>query len=236
MTRVARARATLSGPLTTGERVRPGTPASGSGARRRMSSVDRERCIVDAAVAFFTEHGFEGQTRELAATLGITQPLLYRYFPSKEALIERVYQEVFVGRWDPFWEELIQDRSVSLEDRLTEFYKSYARVIVTREWVRLFMFAGLKGLDFNARYLRLLRERIFVKIIAEVRLEFRHPATEEIPPTDLEVEMIWALHASIFYLGVRQFIYDMPLHTKIDDIIEAKIRNLLKGIGAVLPS
>lgn len=234
MTRVARGRAHLSGPLTTGERVRAGTPASGSVARRRMSSVDRERCIVEAAVAFFTEHGFEGQTRELAATLGITQPLLYRYFPSKEALIERVYQEVFVGRWDPFWEELIQDRRLPLEERLTEFYKSYARVIVTREWVRLFMFAGLKGLDFNARYLRLLRERIFVKIIAEIRLEFRHRATEEIPPTDLEIEMIWALHASIFYLGVRQFIYDMPLHTKIDDIIEAKIRSLLKGIGSLM--
>lgn len=235
MTRVARARASLSGPLTTGERTRPGTLASGSGARRRMSSVDRERCIVEAAVAFFTEHGFEGQTRELAATLGITQPLLYRYFPSKEALIERVYQEVFVGRWDPFWEELIRDRSLPLEKRLIQFYKSYSRVIVTREWVRLFMFAGLKGLDFNARYLRLLRERIFVNIISEIRLEFRHRTTEEIPPTDLEIEMIWALHASIFYLGVRQFIYDMPLHTKIDEIIEAKIRNLLKGIGAILP-
>ncbi|MFZ1428580.1 MAG: TetR/AcrR family transcriptional regulator, partial [Geminicoccaceae bacterium] len=163
-------------------------------------------------------------------------PLLYRYFPSKEALIERVYQEVFVGRWDPFWEELIQDRSLPLEARLTGFYQSYARVIVTREWVRLFMFAGLKGLDFNARYLRLLRERIFVKIVAEIRLEFRRRATEEIPPTDLEIEMIWALHASIFYLGVRQFIYDMPLQSKIDDIIEAKIRNLLKGISSVLPS
>lgn len=235
MTRVARAKASLSGPLTTGERARPGTLAGGSGARRRMSSVDRERCIVEAAVAFFTEHGFEGQTRELAATLGITQPLLYRYFPSKEALIERVYQEVFVGRWDPFWEELIRDRSLPLEERLTQFYKSYSRVIVTREWVRLFMFAGLKGLDFNARYLRILRERIFVNIISEIRLEFRHRATEEIPPTDLEIEMIWALHASIFYLGVRQFIYDMPLHTKIDEIIEAKIRNLLQGIGSILP-
>ena len=179
MTRAARSRTSLGGPLTTGGRGRAATPASGPGARRRMSSAERERCIVEAAVAFFTAHGFEGQTRELAATLGITQPLLYRYFPSKEALIERVYQEVFVGRWDPFWEELIQDRSLPLEDRLTGFYQSYARVIVTREWVRLFMFAGLKGLDFNARYLRLLRERIFVKIIAEIRLEYRQHTIED---------------------------------------------------------
>ncbi|MFZ1428599.1 MAG: TetR/AcrR family transcriptional regulator, partial [Geminicoccaceae bacterium] len=163
-------------------------------------------------------------------------PLLYRYFPSKEALIERVYQEVFVGRWDPFWEELIQDRSLPLEERLTGFYQSYARVIVTREWVRLFMFAGLKGLDFNARYLRLLRERIFVKIIAEIRLEYRQHTIEALPPTDLEIEMIWALHASIFYLGVRQFIYDIPLQSKLDDIIKAQITTLLRGIKSLSPA
>ena len=203
--------------------------------RRRMSSVDRERCIVEAAVAFFTEHGFEGQTRELAATLGITQPLLYRYFPSKEALIERVYQEVFVGRWDPYWEELILDPGRALEDKLIEFYTSYARVIITREWIRLFMFAGLKGLDFNARYLRLLHERIFLKIISQVRADFQRSSIEEIAPSDIEIEMIWALHASIFYLGVRQFIYNIPLRSKVEDIIEAKIRTLLKGIGSVLP-
>ena len=159
----------------------------------------------------------------------------YRYFPSKEALIERVYQEVFVGRWDPHWEELILEPERALEDRLIEFYKSYARVIITREWIRLFMFAGLKGLDFNARYLRLLRERIFLKIISEIRADFQRPSIEEIAPTDIEVEMIWGLHASIFYLGVRQFIYNIPLRSKVDDIIEAKIRTLLKGIGPVLP-
>lgn len=236
MTRAARARTGLSRPLTTGERVRPDAPGSHVDARRRMSSADRERSIVEAAVAFFTEHGFGGQTRELAATLGITQPLLYRYFPSKEALIERVYQEVFVGRWDPHWEELILEPGRALEDRLIEFYKSYARVIITREWIRLFMFAGLKGLDFNARYLRLLRERIFLKIISQIRADFQRPAIEEIAPTDIEVEMIWGLHASIFYLGVRQFIYDIPLRSKVDDIIEAKIKTLLKGIGSVLPA
>ncbi len=54
--------------------------------------------IVREAVSFFAEHGFEGQTRELARRLGITQPLLYRYFPDKAALIDRVYREVFLDR------------------------------------------------------------------------------------------------------------------------------------------
>lgn len=235
MSSVARSKMGLSGPLTLRERGRSETQTGGP-ARRRMASAERERCIAEAAVTFFTEHGFEGQTRELASTLGITQPLLYRYFPSKEALIERVYQEVFVGRWDPFWEELIEDRRWPLEQRLTTFYKSYAKVILTREWVRLFMFAGLKGLDFNGRYLRMLREKIFIKIIGEIRLHFRRPPLAEVPTSDLEIEMIWALHASIFYLGVREFIYGIPLQSRTDDIIATMVGTLLNGIGTALPT
>jgi hypothetical protein len=40
---------------------------------------EREREIVRGAVAYFAEVGFEGSTRDPAARLGITQPLLYRY-------------------------------------------------------------------------------------------------------------------------------------------------------------
>jgi AcrR family transcriptional regulator len=224
----------LSGDMEDDESSPAATPRSSPKARR-LSPADREKSIAAAAVTFFAERGFEGQTRELAATLGITQPLLYRYFPSKEALIERVYQEVFVGRWDPAWDEMISDRTVCLEDRLVGFYSSYAKVILTPEWVRLFMFSGLKGLDFTGRYLKMLRERIFERIIAEIRDAFARPAIADCPVSDVEIEMIWALHASIFYLGVRQYIYGMPMTVPVDEIIEAKIRTFLHGIPAVLP-
>src|ERR1700704_2652866 len=74
-------------------------PRSATRGPPRLDPTQREAIITREAVAFFAECGFEGQTRQLAKRLRITQPLLYRYFPTKEALIERVYQEVFVGRW-----------------------------------------------------------------------------------------------------------------------------------------
>ena len=52
--------------------------------RRRLSPTVREQQIVDEAIQFFAEVGFGGRTRELAKRIGITQPLLYRYFPTKE--------------------------------------------------------------------------------------------------------------------------------------------------------
>ena len=75
-----------------------------------MRAADRERAIVDEAIRFFAEHGFEGQTRELAKRMGITHSAIYRHFPSKEALIERVYQEVYLSRWSPDWGPMIRDR------------------------------------------------------------------------------------------------------------------------------
>lgn len=198
-----------------------------------MSPDDREQEIVREAVKFFAEFGFEGQTRELAKRLGITQPLLYRYFPTKDALVERVYQEVFLRRWNPFWEELLVDRRKPLRDRLSDFYQDYSKAILTYEWVRLFMFSGLKGLDFNTRYLDLLRHRVFGLIISELRVEHsRMPATES-PITSMEIEAVWGLHAAIFYLGVRKFIYNMPVEN-IGSIVDLELRLFMEGVPAVL--
>src|SRR5260370_36230851 len=66
--------------------------------RRRLDPEDREREIVDGAVAFFAEGGFDGGLRDLAKRLGITHQQLFRYFPTKEALIERVYKEMYLSR------------------------------------------------------------------------------------------------------------------------------------------
>ena len=86
--------------------------------RRRLRPEDRERKIVDGAVAFFAEVGFDGGLRDLAKRLGITHQNLFRYFPTKEALIERVYQEVYLSRWQPEWETVLHDPAKSLERRL----------------------------------------------------------------------------------------------------------------------
>src|SRR5260221_11324295 len=106
--------------------------------RRRLDPEDREREIVDGAVAFFAEVGFDGGLRDLAKRLGITHQNLFRYFPTKEALIERVYKEVYLDRWQPEWEAVLHDRTKPIERRLIHFYESYLPAIFGYDWVRLF--------------------------------------------------------------------------------------------------
>jgi AcrR family transcriptional regulator len=213
-----------------GESVRPARLPG----RRRLRPEERERLIAQAAVRFFAEHGFEGQTRELARRIGITQPLLYRYFPSKEALIERVYQEVFVGHWNADWDTWLADRRQPLKDRLLRFYKDYARAILSYEWVRLFTFAGLKGLDINTRYLKLLRDSIFPRVIAEVRHAYGQPGLDAAPVREAEIEIVWGLHAAIFYLGVRRWIYNLAIPGDLDAVVTDKVTAFLEGAPAVM--
>lgn len=203
--------------------------------RKRMKREDRDREIAAAAVAFFAEVGFDGDTRELARRLGVTQSLIFRYFPNKAALIERVYQEVYVGRWNPYWETIIADRSVPLQDRLVRLYKDYSRVSLTYDWVRIFMFSGLKGEDINTRYLKFLRSRILEPIAIEVRAELGLPTPEELPLKMSEIELAWGINSRIFYLGQRKWIFNMPLDIELDQIIEHTIITYLSGAKTVVP-
>jgi AcrR family transcriptional regulator len=203
--------------------------------RKRMKREDRDREIAAAAVAFFAEVGFDGDTRELARRLGVTQSLIFRYFPNKAALIERVYQEVYVGRWNPYWETIIADRSVPLQDRLIRLYKDYSRVSLTYDWVRIFMFSGLKGEDINTRYLKFLKSRILEPIAVEIRAELGLPTPEELPLKIAEIELAWGINSRIFYLGQRKWIFNMPLEIDIDTIIEYTIITYLSGARTVVP-
>jgi AcrR family transcriptional regulator len=204
--------------------------------RRRLKREDREREIAQAAVAFFAEVGFDGDTRELARRMGVTQSLIFRYFPSKAALIERVYQEVYVGRWNTYWESIIADQSMPLQERLLRFYKDYARVALTYDWVRIFMFSGLRGENINTRYLEFLRSRVLEPIAKELRFELGLPGFGEVPLTEEEVELIWGINARVFYLGQRLWIFNAPLTLDIDQIIDQTITSYLAGAKLTIPA
>jgi AcrR family transcriptional regulator len=203
--------------------------------KKRLSGPEREQAIAREAVKFFAEVGFDGDTRELARRVGVTQSLMYKYFPNKAALIDRVYDEVYLGRWDPFWETVLRDRTISLQERLVKLYVDYAKAALTREWVRIFMFSGLRGEDINRKYLNVLRARILEPVAIEFRHEFNLPDITEVPLCTEEIELVWSVNARIFYYGQRRWIFDVPIEAPLDELIELTIRHFVAGARVVLP-
>lgn len=210
------------------------TVKSSAKTRKRLPRLEREQMIVQEAIRFFAEVGFEGQTRELARRLGITQPLIFRYFPTKDDLIERVYQEVYLSRWNPWWEELLEDRSLPLTERLSTFYKAYTKAIFTYEWVRIFVYSGLKGVNINRRYLALIRDRILKRIMKEIRDVAKLPPPGEVPFSEREIELAWGLHGGIFYIAIRRWIYEFETPEDIEGILEAEVESFVNGAPTVV--
>lgn len=60
----------------------------------RMTSEERRAAIIHAACRIFAEKGFRGTTtRELAAAVGVTEPVLYEHFRTKRDLYSAIIEE-----------------------------------------------------------------------------------------------------------------------------------------------
>jgi len=199
--------------------------------RRRLTAVAREQQIVDAAVQFFAEVGFGGQTRELAQRLGITQPLLYRYFPTKQELIERVFQEIYIKRIDPDWSKVLADPTLPLHERLCNFYESYAEATYRYEWIRVYMFSGLMGEKINRRYIKVVEEKLLRPICLELRKYCGQP--EDAPISELELEQVWVMHGGLFYYAVRKHIYQVRVSEDFAAVVSRSVAIVLEGLKAL---
>ena len=195
--------------------------------QRRLSPDDRRTEIIVKATEFFSEEGFGGGTRALAQKLGVTQPLLYRYFPSKDDLIREVYRKVYLEPLKIGWDKELSDRSRPLRVRLQAFYETYTNTIFTRRWLRIYLYSGLKGLDMNRWYVGMVRDKILARIIRECRHEAGLAVQSK--PTAAELELAWVFHGGIFYYGVRKYIYGAPVFEDKSQMISDALDIFLAG-------
>ena len=216
-----------------------GQPGPALGRRRgvsqakRLSRTDRERVIVEAAIRFFADVGFGGQTRELARKIGISQPLLYKYFPRKDDLVDRVYREVYLGRWDSRWEAVLGDETVALRDRLVTFYADYVARIMDYTWIRIFMYAGLLGSDINARYIELLRQKVVLPICRALRVERDIAGTESDEVAARQEQVVWALQGGMLYLAIQTHLYGVERNVPLGDLVRDRVDAFLLGTPGV---
>lgn len=200
-------------------------PGSASEVRRRLPAEKRRAEILRQAAEYFARHGFAASTRDLAASLGVTQALLYKHFGSKDDVIEQTLEATLGGtEGTASW----LDTNAPLEEALRGFYRRFVAQS-SEARVRLFMRAGLDGYSWPTRRGNALTRRLFLPAIAALRNAASLPDLEERPPMRGERELVMMLHASMVFLGIRRHVYGMPMPSNLDDVVDLYVRTFVEG-------
>ena len=194
----------------------------------RMAPEQRRALILQRAIEFFAEYGLTAQTRALADACGVAQRLLYRYFPSKAALLSEVYNEAIASPFKAVWRVQLKDRGRSWEERLTSFYISYFNELLTRRWLRLFLYASLAEArmapDYNQAILLDTLELVVEETATDQKVEL---------PKDLALlhELAYILHGTVSHFAIRRHIYGASQHVPVDRIVAMQVRSFLAGFA-----
>ena len=198
--------------------------------RRRLVPEEREQEILSGAIRYFAECGFEGQIRNLAKRLGVSQGLIYRYFPSKDALIDKVYQVVFLNRWNSEWDNRVKDRTVSLRDRLLWLYKSYYSTVDRFDVIRISLSSAMRGEKIGINYLEFVRLGLIIPIAKEIRVEFNLPTPEQRPISILEEQLVYSLHATFLYSLTRKHVYGFDIGNQPELLVEIFVDSFFSSL------
>ncbi|UZE46932.1 TetR/AcrR family transcriptional regulator [Rhodopseudomonas sp. P2A-2r] len=197
----------------------------------RMSPQDRRRQILDEAADFFSQFGLTAQTRGLAAACGISQRLLYRYFPTKEALLDEVYKSAIAGPFKAVWFAELADRTIPLETRLTVFYRDYFATIFTSRWLRLFMYASLADIGMAPNY----TSTVVIQLLETIMAEAAHEQSIKLPADkDLLHEIAWTLHGALSHYAIRRHLYRFDQSVPEESVVAIHIAQFLGGFRAAV--
>jgi len=197
----------------------------------RLPADQRKALILARASDFFAEYGLTAQTRPLAAACGVTQRLLYRYFPSKAALLAEVYGEAIIAPFKAVWIVQLKNRAQPLEERLFAFYRNYYRGLLTRKWLRLFLYASLAEATMAPDYTQAILMEMLETVVAEVAHEKGVPVPRQ---REIVHEIGWILHGAVSHLAIRRHIYRLSQEIDEDRILALHVRSFIAGFAAAV--
>ena len=199
----------------------------------RMPARERRAQILEKAFEFFSENGLTAQTRALADACGVSQRLLYSIFPSKADLISAVYEAEIAGPFKAIWFVRLRDRQEPLQKRLVNFYSEYYNAILTRRWLRLFIYSSLAEVEIAPTYIAEIVRNLLQTITEEAAFD-----ASVTPPSDpaLMQEIGWVLHGNISHLGIRRHVYKDTTSVPVEKVIDMHVTAFLAGIPMLCKS
>jgi TetR/AcrR family transcriptional regulator len=113
-----------------------------SATRPRMAAEERKQCVLAAACRVFSRSSYRGATTaEIARESGVTEPVLYRHFPSKRdlylacldagwAYVRRLWDEALAAEPDP------RNQVGAMGRAYVELQRTGERILLSELWIQ----------------------------------------------------------------------------------------------------
>lgn len=198
----------------------------------RMRADDRREQLVQVAIHLFAQKGFRGTTtKEIALAAGVTEALIFKYFPNKDALYEAILlAKADEGQFDENFKVLndIADRrddEALFRTVMEQMFAFHSRNV---EFLRLMLYAVLEGHELAANFRERHVFRVFEFLKDYVALRQREGAFAE----DLDPAFaVRALFGMPFHFSLAKNLFNcQEMGGDYNEAVDAFVRIALGGM------
>ncbi|MEO8128307.1 MAG: TetR/AcrR family transcriptional regulator [Bryobacteraceae bacterium] len=197
--------------------------------RHRLSSEERKASIVEAAIRLFGEKGFRGTTtREIAAAVGVSEPILYEHFKTKGDLYAAIIDYSSCKGVELL--AALADRYHDVDDD-EGFFTELGQLILKwythdSSFIRLLLFSNLEGHELKDLFFERQSSRVLDIVSGYIERRIRQGAMRRLDPAlaarvFLGLVSNYAQHAILFHCG--------NLTVSNEEIIQGMVGIFLNG-------
>ncbi len=194
---------------------------------KRLSHAERRERIVDAAMQTFARTGFRGaRSRDLAQSAGVSEALIYKFFPNKRALQKAIIEHRIRqsgGGLPPGLESSAPEEVLLLIARYV-----FVRVDRDPSFMRLLLFSSLEGEPLAPMFFL----RHVARNIDDVAGCFRAWIKRGLVRKDLDAKLAaWTFVGTLYALMMDRHIFRVRrLEDRAGDLAQKVVDLFLKGL------
>ena len=208
--------------LTMKKRTTQPTPRNG----QRASAHDRQASLIAAAASLFAAKGFNGTTtKEIAKAAGVSEALVFKYFPTKRTLYGAILAEkVTINELLEPVEAAAKKRD---DHRVFTLIASYRiRPGVDSTLLRLLLFSALEGHELSEMFFGKHHKVFYDHLAAYIRTRIEDGAFRPVDP-------LLAARAFIGMIAHHRLlheIFSVPLHQSHEHTVTTYVDLFLTGL------
>lgn len=192
----------------------------------RVSSRERQASLIACAASLFAAKGFNGTTtKEIAKAAGISEALVFKYFPTKRALYAAILEEkVTVGELLDAVEEAAKKRD---DHRVFSLIARYRiRPGVDPTLLRLLLFSALEGHELSDIFFGKQHKVFYEHLATYIQTRIQERAFRNVDP----LLAARAFIGMVVHHRLLHEIFGVPIHRSHEETVVTYVELFLNGL------